>query len=145
MLPVYICEDDEAVRAAQEEFLRKLILMEGYDMELVLCTGHPEDVLLAAERHPKRGVYFLDVELKGEQMDGFLLGKRLRALDPRGFLIYVTAFSDLAFETVRYHLEAGPCDGGGADEAGEGGGTGVFFRKGNGCGEAYPHRRNYVF
>lgn len=106
MLPVYICEDDEAVRAAQEEFLRKLILMEGYDMELALCTGHPEDVLLAAERHPKRGVYFLDVELKGEQMDGFLLGKRLRALDPRGFLIYVTAFSDLAFETFRYHLEA---------------------------------------
>ena len=36
MLPVYICEDDEKIRAAQKEYLEKQILMEGYDMEIVL-------------------------------------------------------------------------------------------------------------
>lgn len=54
----------------------------------------------------RQGIYFLDVELKGASMDGFRLGQEIRKLDPRGFLIYVTAFSDLAFETFRYHLEA---------------------------------------
>lgn len=39
-------------------------------------------------------------------MDGFTLGQEIRKLDSRGFLIYVTAFQDLAFETFRYHLEA---------------------------------------
>ena len=39
-------------------------------------------------------------------MDGFGLGQEIRRLDSRGFLIYVTAFQDLAFETFRYHLEA---------------------------------------
>ena len=39
-------------------------------------------------------------------MDGFGLGQEIRKLDSRGFLIYVTAFKDLAFETFRYHLEA---------------------------------------
>lgn len=39
-------------------------------------------------------------------MDGFRLGQEIRKIDARGFLIYVTAFPDLAFETFRYHLEA---------------------------------------
>lgn len=39
-------------------------------------------------------------------MDGFRLGQEIRKKDARGFLVYVTAFQDLAFETFRYHLEA---------------------------------------
>lgn len=106
MLPVYICEDDAKVLAAQRGYLERQILMEGYDMEIVLCSAHPEEIIEAVKRNPRRGVYFLDVELKGEAMDGFALGQEIRRLDSRGFLIYVTAFSDLAFETFRYHLEA---------------------------------------
>ena len=106
MLPVYICEDDAMIRAAQKEYLRKQILMEGYDMEIALCSGHPEEIIRAVRESPGRGIYFLDIELKGEPMDGFGLGQEIRRLDSRGFLIYVTSFQDLAFETFRYHLEA---------------------------------------
>lgn len=106
MLPVYICEDDVKIRAAQEEYLRKQILIEGYDMEIALCSGRPEEIIQAVKESPGRGIYFLDIELKGEPMDGFGLGQEIRKMDPRGFLIYVTAFQDLAFETFRYHLEA---------------------------------------
>ena len=35
-----------------------------------------------------------------------MLGQHIRKFDTRGFLIYVTSFPDLAFETFRYHLEA---------------------------------------
>ncbi len=106
MLPVYICEDHDALRADLKDFLQKLILMEGYDMEVALSSGHPEEILRAAEHRRARGIYFLDVELTGESMDGFTLGQKIRKLDSRGFLVYVTAFRDLAFETFRYHLEA---------------------------------------
>lgn len=106
MLPIYICEDDAAVLLALEEFLRKLILIEEYDMEIALCSGHPEEIIQAVKKRPVRGIYFLDVELKGESMDGFALGQQIRKLDARGFLVYVTAFRNLAFETFRYHLEA---------------------------------------
>ena len=68
MLPVYICEDDAQIRKAQEEFLRKQILIEGYDMEIALCTGHPLAALQAVKASPRRGVCFLDVVLKGEKM-----------------------------------------------------------------------------
>ena len=105
MLPVYICEDDEKICLAQKEFLENLILMEGYDMEIVLSTCHPYEVIQLVSEKKQRGIYFLDVELKGESMDGFALGQKIRELDTRGFLIYVTSFENLAFETFRYHLE----------------------------------------
>jgi len=106
MLPVYICEDDDTIRTALKEYLEKQIMMEGYDMEIALCSGHPEEIIKAVKESLGRGIYFLDIELKGEPMDGFGLGQEIRKLDSRGFLVYVTAFKDLAFETFRYHLEA---------------------------------------
>lgn len=34
MLPIYICEDDAQIRSICEEYIRKQILIEDYDMEL---------------------------------------------------------------------------------------------------------------
>ena len=106
MLPIYICEDDERIRDAERRWLEKQILIEGFDMEIVLCTGNPEELLDCLAYGQQQGIYFLDVELKGASMNGFLLGEEIRKRDARGFLIYVTAFQELAFETFRYHLEA---------------------------------------
>ena len=107
MLPIYICEDEEPIRNAERIWLEKQILIENCDMEIVLCTGSPEELLERLGGYERRqGIYFLDVELKGASMDGFRLGQEIRKIDSRGFLIYVTAFRELAFETFRYHLEA---------------------------------------
>lgn len=106
MLPIYICEDDERIRNAERLWLEKQILIEGFDMEIALCTGNPEELLEYLAHMQRQGIYFLDVELKGASMDGFRLGEEIRKKDARGFLIYVTAFQELAFETFRYHLEA---------------------------------------
>ncbi len=106
MLPIYICEDEEKIRDAERTWLEKQILIEDLDMEIALCTESPEELLKRLDEEPRQGIYFLDVELKGASMDGFGLGQEIRKRDARGFLIYVTAFQDLAFETFRYHLEA---------------------------------------
>lgn len=106
MLPIYICEDEEPIRNAERIWLEKQILIENCDMEIVLCTGSPEELLERLGDERRQGIYFLDVELKGASMDGFRLGQEIRKIDSRGFLIYVTAFRELAFETFRYHLEA---------------------------------------
>lgn len=44
MLPIYICEDDAQIRSICEEYIRKQILIEDYDMELALAGGCPEEV-----------------------------------------------------------------------------------------------------
>lgn len=104
MVKIYICDDEPDIRKGIEEIIRGQILIHGYDMGIAVSTEDPEELL----RHAQSGggVYFLDVELKGCGMDGFELGKRLRALDAGAVIIYITAFGDLAFRTFQYHIEA---------------------------------------
>ena len=70
MLPVYICEDEEQIRNMERAWLEKQILIQGYDMKVVLSTGNPEELLECLDRKSGQGIYFLDVELKGASMNG---------------------------------------------------------------------------
>lgn len=107
MLPVYICDDEEKMREQLQRELERQFLIGAYDMQLALVTGEPDELLTMIEQKPRRGIYFLDVDLKQAQSDrdGFWLGKEIRKHDPRGFIIYITSFGDLAFKTFQYHLE----------------------------------------
>ena len=106
MVPIYLCDDDPQIRAAIRRELEKEILIKGYDMKVTAACAGPEELLEEMQKSGRRGIYFLDVDLKHEQYTGFTLGQAIRKMDPRGFLIYVTAFGELAFETFRYQLEA---------------------------------------
>ena len=59
MLPVYICEDEESIRGMQRECLEKQIMIEGYDMEIVLCSGSPQEVLEAVKNSNGRVINLL--------------------------------------------------------------------------------------
>lgn len=108
MLSIYICDDELTMRATLSKEIKRQILIGEYDMNIALACGTPEALLDAIRPDPKRAIYFLDVDLKQNdtEKNGFWLGKEIRKLDPTGFLIYVTSFEDLAFQTFRYHLEA---------------------------------------
>lgn len=106
MVPIYLCDDEPGIRQAIRRKIEKEILISGYDMEIAAECAAPEDVLSSLRENRRRGIYFLDVDLKNDRYTGFTLGQAIRREDPRGFLIYVTAFRELAFETFRYQLEA---------------------------------------
>jgi len=106
MISIFACEDDSLIRGAIEKEIKSHIMILNYDMELTLCTGDPEELIEYVRENPKRGVYFLDIELRNSKYDGFDLGKELRKYDSRGFIIYVTSYHDLAFKTFQYHIEA---------------------------------------
>lgn len=106
MVPIYLCDDEPGIRRAIRRKIEKEILISGYDMEIAAECAAPEDVLSYLRENRRRGIYFLDVDLKNDRYTGFTLGQAIRREDPRGFLIYVTAFRELAFETFRYQLEA---------------------------------------
>ena len=72
----------------------------------VVCSASTAQELLDAAENERRGIYFLDVELKDGAWDGFRLGQELRRRDPHGTLVYITSYGDLAWRTFQYHLEA---------------------------------------
>jgi two-component system response regulator AgrA len=72
----------------------------------VVCAASSAGELLDAAQDSRRGVYFLDVDLRDGDWDGFTLGRELRRRDPHGTLVYITSYGDLAWKTFQYHLEA---------------------------------------
>lgn len=107
MIGIYLCDDEPEIRRQLQAALERKILMEDWDMEIVCSAGSPQALLDARERAGSRqGIYFLDVDLKNETWDGFLLGQEIRRLDPYATLVYITGYGDLAYRTFQYHLEA---------------------------------------
>lgn len=105
MIDIYLCDDEEVVRRQIQTALERKILVENYDMKVVCSAANAQELLYAAE-NGKRGIYFLDVELKDGEWDGFRLGCEIRRRDPHGILVYITSYGDLAWRTFQYHLEA---------------------------------------
>ena len=105
MIKIYLCDDEDAVRHQIQTALEWKIFAEDYDMK-VACSAAAARELLDAAESGGRGIYFLDIELKDGDWDGFRLGMELRRLDPHGTLVYITSYRDLAWRTFQYHLEA---------------------------------------
>lgn len=105
MIGIYICDDENAVRHQIQTALERKIFLKNYDMKVLCSTADARELLSEAE-NAKQGIYFLDVELKDEEWDGFRLGLELRRRDPHGTLVYITSYGDLAWRTFQYHLEA---------------------------------------
>lgn len=51
------------------------------------------------------GIYFLYIDLNSS-MNGMKLAQQIRLFDPRGFIIFITAHSELSYMTFQYRVEA---------------------------------------
>ena len=105
MIDIYVCEDDPMQRQSITQTIHNTILIEELDMRLVLDTADPYELLDAVRDSPNTGIYFLDIDLKSD-MNGMKLAQQIRKFDPRGFIIFVTAHSELSYMTFQYRVEA---------------------------------------
>lgn len=105
MLNIYICEDDINQLKKYTKIIEDILLINNFDMEIVLSTVDPYKVLESVKSNDNPGLYFLDVDLKSE-INGIQLGTEIREYDPRGFIIYITAHSELSYLTFDYKVEA---------------------------------------
>lgn len=105
MISIHICEDDPTILTFLQKKITDICMIEDYDFTVETVTTSPQEIVAALSSNPRQGIYFLDVDLKDETMNGFELGKQIRSLDTRGFIVYVTSHSELLTETFKYRLE----------------------------------------
>ncbi|HIT61638.1 MAG TPA: response regulator transcription factor [Candidatus Fimousia stercorigallinarum] len=105
MIPVYICDDESLIRINLEKIITEQIIILDGDMGPVRALDDPNDLLEAQKKDSVPAIYFLDIDFPGK-MSGLELAQKLRQYDPRGFIVFITAHSNLAFETFRLRLEA---------------------------------------
>ncbi len=105
MLDIFVCEDNAAQRRTVVQIILNIILIEELDMQLILDTENPYVLLEKVKSGQNTGIYFLDIDL-GSNMNGMKLAQQIRLHDPRGFIIFITAHSELSYMTFQYRVEA---------------------------------------
>lgn len=106
MIPLYLCDDDLKVLKHLKKIVENIIMIHNFDIKIVLASDNPKAVLEHKRTQMQRSIYLLDVELNDAAYNGFSLGKKLRSIDPRGFIIYISTHEELMAETFKYRLEA---------------------------------------
>ena len=105
MLNIFVCEDNTVQRQTIVKIIQNTVLVEELDMRLVLDAGDPYVLLEQVRTSQNTGIYFLDIDL-GSDMNGMKLAQEIRLSDPRGFIIFITAHSELSYMTFQYRVEA---------------------------------------
>ncbi len=105
MLDIFVCEDDTVQRQTIVQTIENTVLIEELDMQLVLDAGDPFVLLEKVKTSQNTGIYFLDIDLNSN-MNGMKLAQQIRLSDPRGFIIFITAHSELSYMTFQYRVEA---------------------------------------
>lgn len=105
MLDIFVCEDNDAQRRMVVQIIQNTVLIEELHMQLVLDTADPYELLETVRNSQNTGVYFLDIDLNTD-INGMKLAQQIRLFDPRGFIIFITAHSELSYMTFQYRVEA---------------------------------------
>ena len=105
MLNICVCEDNPPQLRAIVEIIQNIVLIEELDMRLVLDAGDPYALLEEVRANRNTGIYFLDIDLNSD-INGLKLAQQIRLSDPRGFIIFITAHSELSYMTFQYRVEA---------------------------------------
>ncbi len=105
MLDIFVCEDNAAQRRTIVQIIQNTVLIDELDMRLVLDTEDPYALLEKVNACQNTGIYFLDIDLNSD-INGMKLAQQIRLSDPRGFIIFITAHSELSYMTFQYRVEA---------------------------------------
>ena len=106
MIRVFICEDDKIQRNVYKKVVENTIDIENLDMQLVECTERPEEIIEYVKANKGVGLYFLDIELEGQKMDGIKLADEIRKYDPLGFIVFITSHVEMSYLTFKHRIEA---------------------------------------
>ena len=105
MIDIFICEDNKNHLTILQKYITNFILMEGLDMQIVLSTSDPHMILKELLTSKNTGLFFLDIDLKSN-MNGLALAQRIRQIQPRCFIVFITSHSEMSFLTFQYKVEA---------------------------------------
>lgn len=105
MIDIYICEDNKKQLYFFEKYISNFIIMEGFDMKIVQATSDPHILLKEILNAENTGLFFLDIDLKSD-INGLTLAQKIRQIQPRCFIIFITSHSEMSFLTFQYKVEA---------------------------------------
>lgn len=106
MLTVYLCEDHPEELNYFADTIRNILKDFPEEVQWGGAFPAPEPLLEARAHTEGCGIYFLDIDLGQAAMNGLTLARKLRSLDPRCYIAFITTHSEMSYLTFLHHLEA---------------------------------------
>lgn len=105
-MEIYILEDDLYHQSRLQEVLKVIARQEGIALDIKLVTGKSDELLESITTFGKKQVYFVDIELRGEEKKGLDTARKIRELDDQATIIFVTTHTEFAAITYFYQVAA---------------------------------------
>lgn len=104
MKKLYVIENEEIQRETLLQILNQDKILSMMPIEIDQETATPEALLEDIRRNKGSHIYFLDIDLEA-RLDGVQLAIKVREMDPKGIIIFLTAIKTRLFETVNLVIE----------------------------------------
>lgn len=103
---ILVLEDDLAQQGRIETALREIIARKHYFCRQLDLFAKPQLLLEAIREKGSHQIFFLDIDIKGEEQKGFDVAMAIRANDPHANIVFVTTHSEFMPITFRYKIAA---------------------------------------
>lgn len=102
MVNIFLCDDEQVLLESYGEIATQHIQAANLDAKVRLKTRNGYDLLiLLQESKTQGGVYFLDIDLANDDIDGIELALKIRELDPYAQIAFISTHDELLIETIQ--------------------------------------------
>ena len=106
MLNIFILEDDFLQQSRIETVIKDVISKKSLKCKGPEIYGKPSQLLDAITERGSHQLFFLDIEIKGEEKKGLDIAKEIRKKDPNATIVFVTTHSEFMPVTFKYRVAA---------------------------------------
>ncbi|WP_125768684.1 LytR/AlgR family response regulator transcription factor [Lapidilactobacillus wuchangensis] len=103
-LPVFICDDETRFLTYYQQIIKNAIMINEYDLELILATTDPQDILRYLDKNKiTDSLFFLDIDLENKE-NGIDLARQIRDQNEFAQIVFLTSHPELALETLKRQI-----------------------------------------
>ncbi|MET3558892.1 two-component system response regulator AgrA [Streptococcus rupicaprae] len=106
MLNIFSLEDDLFQQGRLERAVAACVQSGQIRYRHFETFGKPDQLLAAIKETGNHNLFFLDIEIRGEEKKGMEIAREIRAKDPNAVIVFVTTHSEFMPLTYRYRVAA---------------------------------------
>ena len=103
---IFVLEDDFSQQARIEKTIEKLLKKQSIIPSSFEVFGKPDQLLAEVHEKGAHQLFFLDIEIRNEEMKGLEVARKIRDRDPYALIVFVTTHSEFMPLSFRYQVSA---------------------------------------
>lgn len=106
MINIFILEDEILQQSRIDNIIREVIDQKALKCKTPEIFSSPKQMLDNVSEFGSHQLFFLDIEIKGEEQKGLDIAKEIRSRDPNATIVFVTTHTEFMPVTFKYKVAA---------------------------------------